>query len=93
MVVSRDDEMRALAQEELQAACSLSWREAARIVPWGDSYRGVAPSGDEVEFERRYLWAHGEGGEILVEVEVRCCPDREDCGARASAVIAPEAAA
>lgn len=92
MAVNTDDEMKALAREELQAACSLSWREASRIVPWGDTYRGVAPSGAEVEFERSYLWAHGEGGEVLVEVEVRCCPEREDCGARASALIAPETA-
>lgn len=81
------DEFKALAQEELAQACSLSWREAARVVPWGDTYRGLAPSGEEVEFERSYIWAHGEDDDILVEVEVRCCPDREDCGARASALI------
>ena len=67
----------------------MSWQELSRITPWGDSYRGFAPSGREVEFERRYLWAHDKGGGVLVEVEVRCCPEREDCGAEARRLILP----
>ena len=89
MAVTDNDELFSLAAEELEAACSLSWPELSRITPWGDSYRGFAPSGREVEFERRYLWAHDGGGGVLVEVEVRCCPEREDCGAEARRLIAP----
>ena len=89
MAVTDDDELQSLAAEELEAACSMSWHELSRITPWGDSYRGFAPSGREVEFERRYLWAHDKGGGVLVEVEVRCCPEREDCGAEARRLILP----
>lgn len=89
MAVTDNDELLSLAAEELEAACSLNWNELSRITPWGDSYRGVAPSGREVEFERRYLWAHDKGGGVLVEVEVRCCPEREDCGAEARRLIPP----
>src|SRR5690606_34775805 len=44
MAVSDNDELRTLAAEELEAACSLSWTELSRITPWGDTYRGFAPS-------------------------------------------------
>ena len=60
-----------MAQEELNAACSLTWPELKRITPWGDSFEGFAPSGRTVEVERRYLWAHDPAGAIVVEVEVR----------------------
>lgn len=89
--MSDPDEMAILAAEELEAACSMSWAELSRITPWGDAYRGFAPSGREVEFERRYIWAHDDGlatGEgVLVEVEVRCLPEREGCGAEARRII------
>lgn len=91
MAVSDHDELKTLAAEELEAACSLSWTELSRITPWGDTYRGFAPSGREVEFERRYLWAHDGGEGVLVEVEVRCCPDREACGAEARRLVSPPA--
>lgn len=65
------DELTAMAQEELNAACSLTWPELKRITPWGDSFEGFAPSGRTVEVERRYLWAHDPEGAIVVEVEVR----------------------
>ena len=84
-----NDELAHLAQEELDSACSLSWPELQKVTPWGDSYRGFAPSGREVEFERRYLWAHDPAGAILVEVEVRCLPERERCGAEARALLSP----
>lgn len=86
---SDGDEFAHLAREELEAACSLSWPELKRVTPWGDSYRGFAPSGREVEFERRYLWAHDPDGSVLVEVEVRCLPDRSHCGAEARRLIHP----
>ena len=50
-----DDELSAMAIEELDAACGLSWPELTRITPWGDSFTGFAPSGREVEIERRYI--------------------------------------
>ncbi|WP_374274904.1 hypothetical protein [Brevundimonas sp.] len=85
MAVS-EDELRALAEEELAAACSLSFAELSRITPWGDSHRGFSPSGVEVEFERRYLWADQPDG-ILVEVEVRCPPDNPTTGAEARRIV------
>lgn len=80
------DELQALAEEELAAACSLSFTELARVTPWGDSHRGFSPSGAEVEFERRYLWAD-QPDAILVEVEVRHPPDDPMIGAEAQRVI------
>lgn len=70
MAVS-DDELSVMAIEELDQACSLIWPELIKITPWGDSFIGVAPSGREVEVERRYLWAHAPEGAVSVEVEVR----------------------
>jgi hypothetical protein len=61
----------ALAAEELAQAATLSWRELARITPWGDAYRGFTPSGAEVDIERAYLWSDGEDGDVLCEVIVR----------------------
>ena len=49
--------------------------------------RGMAPSGREVEVERRYLWAHDPVGAIIIEVEVRDPAKRT--GAEARAVISP----
>ena len=89
MAVIPEDELAAMAQEELDAACALSFDEVRRITPWGDSFRGFAPSGREVEVERRYLWADAPEGAVLVEVEVRCLPGRERCGAEARAILTP----
>lgn len=77
------DELTRMAQEELNAACSLTWPELKRITPWGDSFEGFAPSGRTVEVERRYLWAHDPAGAIVVEVEVRDPATREGVEARA----------
>jgi hypothetical protein len=57
-VAVSDDELSAMAIEELDQACSLIWPELVKITPWGDTFTGIAPSGREVEVERRYLWAH-----------------------------------
>ena len=64
-------ELDALAAEELGHASGLTWRDLAKITPWGDAYRGFTRSGAEVEIERAYLWADGEGGDVLCEVVVR----------------------
>ena len=77
------DELTTMAQEELTAACALTWPELKRITPWGDSYEGFAPSGRTVEIERRYLWAVDPKGAIVVEVEVRDAAAREGVEARA----------
>lgn len=66
-----DAELIEMAEEELAAACALPFAEILKITPWGDSFTGFAPSGREVEVERRYLWAHAPEGAVSVEVEVR----------------------
>ncbi|HWE47231.1 MAG TPA: hypothetical protein VG407_14505 [Caulobacteraceae bacterium] len=71
MTISANAELEILATEELGHACTLSWRELARITPWGDAYRGFTPSGAEVDIERAYLWSEGEEGDVLCEVVVR----------------------
>ena len=82
-----DDELSAMAIEELDQACSLNWPEIQKITPWGDTFIGIAPSGREVEVERRYLWAHAPEGSVAVEVEVRDVGART--GAEARALISP----
>lgn len=77
------DELTVMAQEELNAACALTWPELKRITPWGDSFEGFAPSGRTVEVERRYLWALDPEGAIIVEVEVRDAAAREGVETRA----------
>ena len=86
MAVS-DDELSAMAIEELDQACSLIWPELVKITPWGDTFTGTAPSGREVEVERRYLWAHEPAGAVAVEIEVRDIGART--GAEARALITP----
>ena len=82
------DELSLMAMEELDAACALAWQEIKAITPWGDSFTGFAPSGREVEVERRYLWAHEPEGSVSVEVEVRDVGART--GAEAKALITPD---
>ncbi len=81
--MTRPDELTVMAQEELNAACALTWPELKRITPWGDSFEGFAPSGRTVEIERRYLWALDPEGAIIVEVEVRDAAAREGVETRA----------
>ena len=78
-----DDELTAMAQEELDAACAMPFVEVKKITPWGDSFLGFAPSGREVEVERRYLWAVEPAGGVIVEVEVRDPAARAGAEARA----------
>jgi hypothetical protein len=65
----------------------MPWPDMAKVTPWGDSFMGFAPSGREVEIERRYLWSHAPEGSIAVEVEVREPGART--GAEAKALITP----
>lgn len=76
------------AEDEIGRALSLSWRELARVVPWGDTYDGVSPSNLSVQVERNYLWAAEEGGDIMVEVAVYLDPAHYQYAARRSARIA-----
>ena len=82
------DDLVAMARDELARACSLSWRDLAPVVPWGDAYDGFSPEGRNVTVERAYIWAEASGGDILAEVVVYAGPSRYDAGARASRVIA-----
>lgn len=87
MIPSIDPELKAAAEEELHTACSLSWSQLARVMPWGDTWEGFGPHGSPVLFERNYLWVGQEGGDILCEVRVYRGQTRYDHGAVASAII------
>jgi hypothetical protein len=80
-------DLQATAEEELEQALKLTWKQLAPLVPWGDRYEGVSIGGREVEFARSYIWAEAEGGDILCEVAVYAGETRYDQGGRASAVI------
>ena len=71
-------------------ALSLTWRDLAQIMPWGDSYDGFSPAGREVTVERSYLWAESAGGDILVEIVVYGGPTRYDDGVRLTHSIAKD---
>lgn len=64
------DDLRSAAQEELDRACTLNWRELAKVTPYGDTFEGFSPQGRAVCFERSYLWEDQSGGDIRVEVNV-----------------------
>jgi hypothetical protein len=81
-----DTDLQAAAQEEMLRACDLSWRELAKVVPWGDTYEGFTPGGRTAQFERNYLWANAAQGDILVEVVVYLGQRQED-GVKLSRVI------
>ena len=86
--MTTENELSEMALEELDAACSLHFTEMKKITPWGDTYEAMAPSGREVEIERRYLWENGQtGGSIVIEVEVRDLA--KQTGAEARAVMSP----
>jgi hypothetical protein len=88
LTATHDPELQAAAEEELRATVTLSWRELAKLVPWGDSYEGFGPAGGAMEFERSYIWREAEGGDILCEVTAYRGPSRYDRGVRLSQVIA-----
>lgn len=63
-------DLEAAAQEELEQACRLGWRQLSGLTPWGDTFEGFSPAGRTVCFERNYLWVAEQGGDIRVEVNV-----------------------
>jgi hypothetical protein len=81
-------DLEAFAEDELQRALSLSWRNLAPIVPWGDTFEGVSAANLSVQVERNYIWADKEKGDILVEVAVYLDPAHYQYAARRSARIA-----
>ena len=80
-------ELEAAAEEEIERALDLSWRELSRVVPWGDTYEGFTPGGRAAQFERSYIWASKPGGDILCEVAVFCCGEHYEKAARRSRII------
>ena len=80
-------ELELAAEEELERALDLSWRELCRVVPWGDTYEGFTPGGRSAHFERSYLWARSPGGDILCEVAVYPDPQSFERAARRSRLI------
>jgi hypothetical protein len=83
-----DPDLLAMAQDELDRACTLKWRELAKVTPWGDEFEGLSPGGRDVMVARSYLWRDGEGGDILCEVTVYGGASRFDQGEQVSRVIA-----
>jgi hypothetical protein len=81
------DDLAALAQDEVDQACRLGWRELSAILPWGDAFDGFTPAGRQVTVERSYLWSNQVGGDILCEVVVYGGPSRYDEGVKASKLI------
>ena len=81
------DDLAAMAEDELERALTLSWRELAAVTPWGDAFDGFTPGGRQVTVERSYLWVDRDGGDILCEVTVYGGPTRWEEGARARRVI------
>ena len=89
--MSLESDLEAAANEELNRALTLGWRQLATLTPWGDTYEGFAPSGREVCFERNYLWEGETGADIRVEVNVYE-PHAFEEGARLTRLIARDSA-
>jgi hypothetical protein len=86
-VTELEEDLAAMAADELDRALTLSWRELAAVAPWGDAYDGFTPAGRQVTVERSYLWSEESGGDILCEVNVYGGPSRWEEGARAAGLI------
>jgi hypothetical protein len=81
------EDLQAAAQDEMERACTLRWRDLARHLPWGDTFEGITPGGRDAAFERNYLWADEAGGDIRVEVVVYA-PQAYEQGVRLVRTIA-----
>jgi hypothetical protein len=81
------EDLAAMADDELERALTLRWRDLAPLLPWGDAYEGYTPAGRQVTVERSYLWADAAGGDILCEVMVYGGPSRWDEGVRTAGLI------
>ena len=87
--MSQADDLTAAAEDEIESAMTLGWRELAKLTPWGDTFEGFTPEGRGVCFERTYLWNGETGGDIRVEVNVYEARAYED-GVRLTRSIAKE---
>lgn len=85
--MSTDQDLEAVAEEELSQALAMDWRQLAPLVPWGDIFTGVSPANLTVQLSRSYLWAKEPGGDILCEVRAYLDEAHYDYGARRSALI------
>ncbi len=86
-MTEHEEDLAAMANDELDRALTLRWRDLAALVPWGDAYEGFTEAGRQVTVERSYLWVDGAGGDILCEVLVYGGPSCWDEGARRARVI------
>lgn len=86
-----DPDLEQIADEELAAALTLSWKQLAPLTPWGDIYDGVTAGGLSVQVERNYLWQREPGGVICCEIAVYYHASKYDQGARRTALIEPTA--
>lgn len=66
--MSLTDDLTDAANDELDRAMTLGWKQLAKHTPWGDTFQGFTPLGREVCFERAYMWEGETGGDIRVEV-------------------------
>lgn len=80
------EDLEAAAQDEIERACTLAWRDLARLTPWGDTFEGFTPGGREACFERSYLWEAEPEGDIRVEVTVYP-PRSYEAGVRLTRII------
>jgi hypothetical protein len=84
--IDRQADLSEAAQDELDRACDLPWRELAKVTPWGDTFEGFTPAGRSALFERNYLWVGPTGGDICVEVAV-FQPEAYEKGVKLTRVI------
>ncbi len=84
--IDRRADLAEAAAEELDRACAISWRELAKVTPWGDTFEGFTPAGRTVQFERNYLWAGEARGDICVEVVV-FQPEAHEQGVKLTRII------
>lgn len=85
--MSTNDDLGALADEELAHAVAIDWEHLVPLIPWGDTYSGVSPANLTVQLSRSYLWAGEPGGDILCEVRVYLDEAHFDYGERRQALI------
>ena len=64
-------ELTRMAEEEMDLARRLSWKEMARVTPWSDTYLAVSGAGLEVEMQRTYIWVDDTKSAIRVEIIAR----------------------
>lgn len=61
-------ELTSMAEDEMDLARRLSWKELVRVTPWTDTYMAVSGAGLEVEMQRTYLWVDDTKSAIRVEI-------------------------